>query len=415
MSFLTFNYNKNLNYAIVYWALEITYRLITNLEWEYFQIIKNDAINEYIYLMLLNISDLLAGFLVLYINCSLKGKHSIDDTIIHRTKSVIEMIKGKEKTINKTKSYIQKFILVIVLDYLNRLIVFIFYISNKTAEHDIIYHKAQKDIIIHLDIIIRYILSIFLLKIKIFKHHKFSFFLILINFLILIPTDAISLHFYTPNKDEKLTYIYIGMYSIRAILYPYEDVIIKKLFKDDYILPEYLMFFRGVGELILILFLTPIFYFTLCADDILTFNEDIIKIVLTIILYTLAAFVKSYLLFKVIYYFSAQSVSFLIISESIACSVAEIIKYFNQNSFDDINIINLFIEIIVILNTTFGTLVYDEIIIIKKFGMNVNVRTEITLRGKLEVDSIGVVDNESDGEEEDEDLRIDVADNVLYD
>ena len=415
MSFLTFNYNKNLNYAIVYWALEITYRLITNLEWEYFQIIKNDAINEYIYLMLLNISDLLAGFLVLYINCSLKGKHSIDDTIIHRTKSVIEMIKGKEKTINKTKSYIQKFILVIVLDYLNRLIVFIFYISNKTTEHDIIYHKAQKDIIIHLDIIIRYILSIFLLKIKIFKHHKFSFFLILINFLILIPTDAISLHFYTPNKDEKLTYIYIGMYSIRAILYPYEDVIIKKLFKDDYVLPEYLMFFRGVGELILILFLTPIFYFTLCADDILTFNEDIIKIVLTIILYTLAAFVKSYLLFKVIYYFSAQSVSFLIISESIACSVAEIIKYFNQNSFDDINIINLFIEIIVILNTTFGTLVYDEIIIIKKFGMNVNVRTEITLRGKLEVDSIGVVDNESDGEEEDEDLRIDVADNVLYD
>ena len=415
MSFLTFNYNKNLNYAIVYWALEITYRLITNLEWEYFQIIKNDAINEYIYLMLLNISDLLAGFLVLYINCSLKGKHSIDDTIIHRTKSVIEMIKGKEKTINKTKSYIQKFILVIVLDYLNRLIVFIFYISNKTTEHDIIYHKAQKDIIIHLDIIIRYILSIFLLKIKIFKHHKFSFFLILINFLILIPTDAISLHFYTPNKDEKLTYIYIGMYSIRAILYPYEDVIIKKLFKDDYVLPEYLMFFRGVGELILILFLTPIFYFTLCADDILTFNEDIIKIVLTIILYTLAAFVKSYLLFKVIYYFSAQSVSFLIISESIACSVAEIIKYFNQNSFDGINIINLFIEIIVILNTTFGTLVYDEIIIIKKFGMNVNVRTEITLRGKLEVDSIGVVDNESDGEEEDEDLRIDVADNVLYD
>ena len=415
MSFLTFNYNKNLNYAIVYWALEITYRLITNLEWEYFQIIKNDAINEYIYLMLLNISDLLAGFLVLYINCSLKGKHSIDDTIIHRTESAIEMIKGKEKTINKTKSYMQKFILVIVLDYLNRLIVFIFYISNKTAEHDMIYHKAQKDIIIHLDIIIRYILSIFLLKIKIFKHHKFSFFLILIHFLILIPTDAISLHFYTPNKDEKLTYIYIGMYSIRAILYPYEDVIIKKLFKDDYVLPEYLMFFRGVGELILILFLTPIFYFTLCADDILTFNEDIIKIVLTIILYTLAAFVKSYLLFKVIYYFSAQSVSFLIISESIACSVAEIIKYFNQNSFDGINIINLFIEIIVILNTTFGTLVYDEIIIIKKFGMNVNVRTEITLRGKLEVDSIGVVDNESDGEEEDEDLRIDVADNVLYD
>ena len=414
MSFLTFNYNKNLNYAIVYWALEITYRLITNLEWEYFQIIKNEAINEYIFLTLLNISDLLAGFLVLYINCSLKGKRFIDNSIVHRTESVVEMIQGKEKTISKTKSYLTKIILIIVLDYLTRLIVFIFYVSNKDAEHDIIYHKAQKDIIIHLDIIIRYILSIFLLKIKIFKHHKFSFFLILINFLILIPTDAISLHFYTPNKDERLTYIYIGMYSIRAFLYPYEDVIIKKLFKDDYILPEYLMFFRGVGEFIIILCVTPIFYFSLCADDILILNENKLKIALTIILYILSSFIKSYLLLKVIYYFSAQSVSFLIISESIACSVAEIIKYFKQNSFDSINIINLFIEIIVILNTTFGTLVYDEIIIIKKFGMNLNVRTEITLRGKLEVDSIGVVDNASDGEE-DEDSRTDATDNVLYD
>ena len=201
------------------------------------------------------------------------------------------------------------------------------------------------------------------------------------------------------------------MYSIRALLFPYEDVLIKKLFKDDYVLPEHLMFFRGVGEFIIILIVTPILYFSLCADDILIVNEDTLKIVSTIILYTLSSFVKSYLLVKVIYYFSAQSVSFLIISEPIA----DIIKYFKENSFDIVNIINLFIEIIVILNTSFGTLVYDEILIIKKCEMDLNVRTEITLRGKLEVESIGVVDNESDGEEEDEESRNDGADNALYD
>ena len=129
----------------------------------------------------------------------------------------------------------------------------------------------------------------------------------------------------------------------------------------------------------------------------------------------MSSFVKSYLLVKVIYYFSAQSVSFLIISEPIACSIADIIKYFKENSFDTMNIINLFIEIIVVLNTSFGTLVYDEILIIKKCEMDLNVRTEITLRGKLEVESIGVVDNESDGEEEDEESRNDGADNALYD
>ena len=96
-------------------------------------------------------------------------------------------------------------------------------------------------------------------------------------------------------------------------------------------------------------------------------------------------------------------------------ALSQIFKYFKENSFDIVNIINLFIEIIVILNTSFGTLVYDEILIIKKGGMDLYVRTEIALRGKLEAESIGVVDNESDGEEEDEESRNDGADNALYD
>ena len=39
---------------------------------------------------------------------------------------------------------------------------------------------------------------------------------------------------------------------------------------------------------------------------------------------------------------------------------------------------------------TFGTLVYDEIIVIKKCGMDINVAAEIALRGRLEVNSIGL-------------------------
>ena len=79
MSFISFNYNKNLIYAIIYWALEILTRSFMYLSWDqFYNIVSNDAINEYIYIILLNIADLLAGFLVLYINCSLKKKGIVD-------------------------------------------------------------------------------------------------------------------------------------------------------------------------------------------------------------------------------------------------------------------------------------------------------------------------------------------------
>ena len=47
MSFITFNYNKNLIYAIIYWALEIVYRAFMYLQWNYFSILKRDSTNEY--------------------------------------------------------------------------------------------------------------------------------------------------------------------------------------------------------------------------------------------------------------------------------------------------------------------------------------------------------------------------------
>ena len=135
---------------------------------------------------------------------------------------------------------------------------------------------------------------------------------------------------------------------------------------------------------------------------------------MTIILYTLASFIKAYLLLKVIYFFSSQSVSFLIISESITGSIAEIINFFRKEN-ERILIVYLLIEIIVILNTTFGTLVYDEIIVIKKCGMDVNVAAEIALRGRLEFNSIGLINSDdSDDIEEEEDGKRNIIDESLY-
>ena len=76
-------------------------------------------------------------------------------------------------------------------------------------------------------------------------------------------------------------------------------------------------------------------------------------------------------------------------------------------------IVYLLIEMIVILNTTFGTLIYDEILIIKKCGMDLNVAREITLRGNLEIESIGTIDFDDEEEEQEEEKTTDL-DVTLY-
>lgn len=400
---ITFNYNKNLIYAIVYWVLEIITRILIFFKWDYFEIItNNEAVNEYIYLILLNISDLLAGFLVLYIHFSLKKKQENESTenqlIRSETGTEVELITEEVKYHNKVNKSKIKLIIICLLDYLNRSAFFIFYQSYKGSKHDDISHKAQKDIITYLDIIARYVFSIIFFKTKVFKHHKFAIFILLISFIILIPTDILEIHF--SKIDAELTYIYIAIFSIRGILFPLEDVIVKKVFLEEYILPEHLMFLRGLGEFLIILIITPFLYFLLYNNVDLEFGKTV-TIVLMIILYTISSFVKAYLLLKVIYFFSSQSVSFLIISESITGSIAEIINYWLSDNKDD-KLSLLFIEITVILITTFGTLVYDEIIIIKKCGLDLNVAKEIITRAKIEVDNIGVCVEEEEHETDEE-------------
>ena len=207
----------------------------------------------------------------------------------------------------------------------------------------------------------------------------------------MIPNDIISLLF-SKEYSLKNNFIYIGMILYRGILYPFEDTIVKKVFKEDYILPELFMFIKGICELIIIIIITPFLYFFIWEEGVIfVTNKNPLHILLIILAYTLTSFIKAYLILKVIYYFSSQSVSFLIISESITGSINEIIHYFKSDYLYTSDIIPLIIEFIVILITLFGTLVYDEIIIIKKWGMHKNVAAEIISRSRLEVDSISII------------------------
>ena len=108
----------------------------------------------------------------------------------------------------------------------------------------------------------------------------------------------------------------------------------------------------------------------------------------------LVGFVKAYILLKVIYNYSIQSVSFLLISQSLHNSIYGIIyvfKYVEEKNADDFILISF--EMLGIFIILFATLVYDEIIIINKWNLNKNVKLYIMKRGEDENEDMNNLDD----------------------
>ena len=95
---------------------------------------------------------------------------------------------------------------------------------------------------------------------------------------------------------------------------------------------------------------------------------------------------------QVIYNFTSQYVSFLVTSESLAGTLNLIITIINEsNSSDSSNldypkIYNknswiLFIEILSLIFIIFGTLIYNEMIVIRKWGLDENTKKALYIKG----------------------------------
>ena len=74
MSLLTWNFDKHFIYVIIYWILEIIYRIFLSFKEYSFKITKKAVHDEYILIISAIIGDLFAGFLVLYSKCISKSK-----------------------------------------------------------------------------------------------------------------------------------------------------------------------------------------------------------------------------------------------------------------------------------------------------------------------------------------------------
>ena len=387
MSLLTWNFDKNIIYVIVYWVLEIVYHILLSNEGQFFKITNDTVHDEYIFVILYNISDLLAGFFIMYNKCTSKPKKNEDKEEIKTQKS--DLIYTQFDKLKK--SFYIKLIIIVLLDYISRSSSWISNAITK-AYKEKISHSLQKNIKITLDIIMRYIFSVFILKVIVYKHRTFSMVTIGIGLIIFMINDILLMFFDNLNNYNIGKYFfYTAIASISGITYPLEDTLMKQIFSEEYLYPANMQFYRAIVELILISIITPILYFSFNID--LKFNTENISLVIpTTIFSALAAFIKAFIIIKIIYHYSSQSVSFLRISQSFSGSITKLINIFtNEISNDKWKICLIILEIISILIILFASLVYDEIIIINKCELNKNVKLGIINRGESEVKNINLL------------------------
>ena len=386
---------KQYFYFLIFWILELLVSIFKNLIYNhkfFGEFIENDITDEYIDLISLNIADLLAGFLVLYTKYSFKKKE-----IKKGKKGDINLIYQHNTPFNPNKK-LQLLILISFLDFISRSGYFWFsFFINKGR----MLNRYNLDIIIAIDILMRYFFSRIILKTYLYNHHITAIIISIIGFVSMSLLDIISI--IIEGKDVSNKFLFLLFILPRSIFYPLEDVLNKILLSNDFLLPHTLMYDRGLIEFIIIFIISLILFLTGKLTLTFKYGEEAVYIILFRIVNIIISFAEAFCLMEVIYIFTSQYVSFLIVSESFAGVLNFLINInindgkspspYKNNTF-------IFIDILSLITITFGTLMYNEMIIINKWGLQENTKTGLLLKEQndfiIAMDEVGGNNDEND-------------------
>ena len=163
-------------------------------------------------------------------------------------------------------------------------------------------------------------------------------------------------------------------YSLYALIEVYEKYMMNKF----YIPPYFLLFFKGVISLIIVSFISFAFF----SPTIRTIFEDEIKNIkiIQVILYVFMTFSLNVFRIQTIFIYTP---AYRYVADIL--SVFYIFAFtFKRNSY---SFTNGFLLIICYLLILFGILVYQEVIIINVWGMNLNTQKQINIRADKEHDN----------------------------
>ena len=224
----------------------------------------------------------------------------------------------------------------------------------------------------NIQIVVCIILSHFFLTIINYKHHYVS--VIFTSFISFIMLVIKVLHNQMPFQEVFLEILSVfPYYSLYALIEVYEKYMMNKFS----IPPYFLLFFKGVISLIIVSFISFAFF----SPTIRTIFEDEIKNIkiIQVILYVFMTFSLNVFRIQTIFIYTP---AYRYVADIL--SVFYIFAFtFKRNSY---SFTNGFLLIICYLLILFGILVYQEVIIINVWEMNLNTQKQINIRADKEQD-----------------------------
>lgn len=416
MSIISCVFFKSYYYFIVYWILD----LLDEIEKDYFEskfnnfnnssnvnntnktnsdYIENGREIDILYIGLLSIADMSAGFLVAFtfirMKCLKENKEESSKAI---DKPSYELIYNDPSIIKNKYSLI---LLTSVLDVLARGHELLYFLFVNLYRLD--YLKSVW--VISIDIFSRILFCKYFLKTNLYSHHIISIIILSIGLLINAIYGMMAL-------DSKYDWIYVLFLIISRILFALADTINKILLTKKFLLAHYLMFLRGLFSFIIILFLFLILCLTSKIDTgyyeyIILYHDFALEILRKIVL-IIFSFFKVFCIFRIIYIFSPQHVGFC----NIISVYIKIIKYLIK--FKVINNVTHFIfDMISLLFIFLGTIIFNEMIIVNIFGLNENTKAGKIKKELLDnerFNSTIVNENENEMDNENEYNKISIED-----
>ena len=216
-------------------------------------------------------------------------------------------------------------------------------------------------ILLWFDIFARYLFSRWILKTYFYLHHYFSFFLNFIGLTLITIVDTL-----TKIDSKKYNLLYISFASLQVILYSFEDIMNKVAFRTLYILPNTLIFYKGLVQLFYFLIISGLFFKGELYEFKHCFNYFFeIKHFLCFVPFNI---MRTVFLVKVIDTFSAQHMALLKISETAVLFIyTSLAEYFDlKKSAFSLEPWHYIIQFIGFTFLIISSLIHNELIIINQ-------------------------------------------------
>ena len=288
------------------------------------------------------------------------------------------LISGRENPLFSKKKIISLFIIIILIDCLSTYMFTYFQRFSHFYKHF--------GYLYPLEIISFIILSKFILKLKINKHHLFSLIIIIIGLLII---NLINFTSVTYNLNE--LFVILGLLSLQY-LYPLLDIIVYYiLYEKDFNFSLYLLFIGIMGIIIGIIisflkeYLSLIFLNVNIFQDLTNFKKNKLSKILLFLFMSLCNGITYCFLQSIFKFFKPWAYGITSVINGLLNTVHDILKViFEKKKFKIFLLLQIVIYIILII----ACLIFNEQIICNFWGLNENTNEEITIRASLDVESV---------------------------